>query len=398
VNHATISPDGEHLVAVGDSQDVYFYKPIGPPSRSSDPSHRWEMYFSPPLRAGTDALFSTAFSPSSQLCAVASQDGTVTIFDTRYTDRSIRDAVVRSIPSSRPGTTAGAVRSINFAPDPWDLLVWTEHSGRICVLDTRDDFQSRQLIDLTAEADTVERAEVLCSPLEDLMDPRLRREQTDPAYIQSIYRQFREAHALAEHTIRRFSSPRGEDDVPSNEPRIPSLSTLGSVPRESSSLLERPTSITYLPPPSAPRGLNTSLRDYIRDRSLQRDRDLPRYDSSRYLADARNDSNPTERTGSNPSQQRLQSQTDSTDPWQTIEAAMATGRLLRDREVSFESNFQRRREVWMRMEERRSQRLRGLQAEVEASGYTDRYRGGAVGGDNGIGITGCSFSGDGRKL
>ncbi|KAI9785307.1 MAG: hypothetical protein M1839_000324 [Geoglossum umbratile] len=396
-NHATISPDGQHLVAVGDSQEVYFYKPIGSPSGSPDPSHRWEIYFNPPLRAGTDALFSTAFSPSSRLCAVASQDGTVTIFDTRYTDCSTHDAVVRSIPSSRPGTTAGAVRSISFSPDPWDLLVWTEHCGRICVLDTRDDFRSRQLIDLTAEADKVERAEVMCSPLEDLTDPRLRREQTDPAYIQSIYRQFREAHALAEHTTRRFSSSRGEDDT-GNEPTTTSSHTLGTVPREGSPLEQRPAGVNYLPLLSAPRSLNTSLRDYIRERNLQRDRDLPRYDSSRYLADARNESTPTEGTASNPSQQRSQPQTDFTDPFRTFEANMAIDRLLRDREVSFEANFQRRREVWMRMEERRSQRLRGLQAEVEALGYTDRYRGGTAAGDIAVGITGCSFSGDGRKL
>ncbi|KAH0537210.1 hypothetical protein FGG08_005989 [Glutinoglossum americanum] len=395
VNHASISPDGQHLVAVGDSQDVYFYKPTGSPSRSPDPNHRWEMYSNPPLRAGTDALFSTAFSPSSQLCAVASQDGTVTIFDTRYTDSLNHKAVVRSIPSSRPGTTAGAVRSISFSPDPWDLLVWTEHCGRICVLDTRDDFRSRQLIDLVAEADKIERAEVLCSPLEDLMDPRLRREQTDPAYIQSIYRQFREAH-LAEHTIGGLSPPQGDDDALGDEP-TPTTHTPETTSRDSPSSEQRPTSISYLPPPSASRGLNTSLRDYIRERNLQRDRDLPRYDSSRYLADARNDSNPSEAaSASNP--QRPQSQADSTDPWQTIEAAMATGRLLRDREVSFEANSQRRREVWMRWEERRRERLRGLHAEAEAERYIDRYRRETAGGDMGVGITGCSFGGDGRKL
>jgi hypothetical protein len=395
VNHATISPDGQHLVAVGDSPDVYFYKLIESSSRSLDPSHRWEMCFDPPLKAGTDALFSTAFSPSSQLCAVASQDGTVTIFDMRYTDSPKHNPVIRTIPSSRPGTNAGAVRSISFSPDPWDLLVWTEHCGRICVLDTRDDFRSRQLIDLAAEADTIERAEVLCSPLDDLMDPQLRREQTDPAYIQSIYRQFREAH-LTEHTTRGLSSPQGDDDILSND-STPTRYTPSTMSRDSSSSDQRPTSTSYLPPPSVARGLSASLRDYIRERNLQRDRESPRYNSSRYLADARNDSNLTEVTSLNNSQ-RSQSQTDSAGHWQTIEAAMAPSRLLRDREVSFEASYQRRREIWMRWEERRRERMRGLDAEAGTEGYIDRYRGGTAGGDTGVSITGCSFSGDGRKL
>ncbi|KAH0556573.1 hypothetical protein GP486_005571 [Trichoglossum hirsutum] len=393
VNHATISPDGQHLVAVGDSQDVYFYKLTESSSRSLDPNHRWEGCFNPPLRAGTDALFSTAFSPSSQLCAVASQDGTVTIFDMRYIDSPKHNPIIRTIPSSRPGTNAGAVRSISFSPDPWDLLVWTEHCGRICVLDARNDFRSRQLIDLSAEADTIERAEVLCFPSEDLREPQLRQGRVNPAIVQSIYRQVGQAH-LAEHAIRELSS--GNEDYLYNDPVL-NRYTPGTASRDGLSSDQRPTSISYLPPPSAARGLSTSLRDYIRERSLQRDRDLLRHDSSRYLADARNDPNITETTSVNNSQ-RSQSQTDSTDPWQTIEAAMTAGRLLRDREVSFEANYQRRREIWMRWEERRRERMRGLHADAGTEGYIDRYRGGTSGGDTGVNITGCSFSRDGRNL
>jgi hypothetical protein len=118
----------------------------------------------PPLTAGTDALISTSFSPSSLLCAVASQDGSITIFDTRFLLPSTilggQSPIVKRIPSSRPKTYAGAVRSVQFSPAPWDLLVWAEHSGRVCVADARSNFTKRQVVDILAEKDGLIEAEI----------------------------------------------------------------------------------------------------------------------------------------------------------------------------------------------------------------------------------------------
>ena len=174
-NHASISPDGNHLVVVGDSAYVYFYHPgpaLGACSRA--PSREtleagWKSWIlsSDPLIAGiarTEALISTSFSPSSLLCAVASQDGSITIFNTRYLSPSIGSGgpspIVKQIPSSRPGTYAGAVRSVQFSPAPWDLLVWAEHSGRICVADARSNFTKRQVVNVLVDKDELIEVEI----------------------------------------------------------------------------------------------------------------------------------------------------------------------------------------------------------------------------------------------
>ncbi|KAL7270729.1 hypothetical protein RUND412_006555 [Rhizina undulata] len=171
-NHASISPDGQHLVVVGDSPKVYFYHPSSSGSCPKTPGRgigeagceSWILSSHPPLTAGTDALISTSFSPSSLLCAVASQDGSITIFDTRYLSSSCcpdgPSAIVKKIPSSRPRTYAGAVRSVQFSPAPWDLLVWAEHSGRICVADARSNFIKRQVVDVMLEKDDLIKAEI----------------------------------------------------------------------------------------------------------------------------------------------------------------------------------------------------------------------------------------------
>jgi hypothetical protein len=171
-NHASISPDGQHLVVVGDSPEVYFYHPAaaGPCNIGSPPISigeagcgSWILSSHPPLSAGTDtdALMSTSFSSSSLHCAVGSQAGIITVFDTRYLScEGGSTPLVKVITSSRPYTEAGAVRSVQFAPAPWDLLIWAEHCGRVCIADTRSDFARRQVVDVLAEKDDLIEAEV----------------------------------------------------------------------------------------------------------------------------------------------------------------------------------------------------------------------------------------------
>ena len=46
------------------------------------------------------------------------------------------------------------------SPAPWDLLAWAEDHGRVCVIDLRIAFHSRQKIDLKVDSLNLERADV----------------------------------------------------------------------------------------------------------------------------------------------------------------------------------------------------------------------------------------------
>jgi len=158
-NHASMSPDGKHLVVVGDSTTVYFYHPNSVTSPNCEAGQEpWTLTCQQTVGV-YDVLISTAFSPSSVLCAVASQAGTITIFDTRFLSRSLTpdcpSPVVKQMLSSRPKTYAGAVRSIHFSPAPFDLLVWAEHSGRVTIADARNNFSKRQVIDVLNNRDKI---------------------------------------------------------------------------------------------------------------------------------------------------------------------------------------------------------------------------------------------------
>ncbi|KAI5776386.1 hypothetical protein EDC01DRAFT_763353 [Geopyxis carbonaria] len=172
-NHASISPDGQHLVVVGDVPEVYFYHPASSGSYNDSSNTgigeagcgSWILSSHPPLKAGDDgdALMSTSFSPSSLHCAVASQTGIITIFDTRYLSCTHPDGIsplVKRITSSRAYTHVGAIRSVQFSPAPWDLLVWAEHCGRVCVADARSNFTRRQIVNIFVEKDELIEAEI----------------------------------------------------------------------------------------------------------------------------------------------------------------------------------------------------------------------------------------------
>ena len=173
MNHASISPDGKLLLAVGDRHTAFFCKRVWLPSALSDGVStyaRYEWHEIAGVKMGLveskdDACFSTAFSPSGHLCAVASQNGMVTIFNTAliHDEMDADEAVIEVLRSSRPSLYplyTGAVRSMSFSPGPWDLLAWAEDQGRVCVVDLRNAFQSRQIVDLHTETLALTRVEV----------------------------------------------------------------------------------------------------------------------------------------------------------------------------------------------------------------------------------------------
>lgn len=168
MNHASISPDGQLLVAVGDQPKAFFCRRV--PSTSSsieDDSHTWQQIAETSLAPAVpgDACFTTAFSPSGHVCAVAQQSGILTLFDTSLIQEDMEDddAVIEILRSSRvnlPRDYVGAIRSMSFSPAPWDLLAWAEDRGRVCVTDLRNACRSRQTLNLDLDSPSLNRASV----------------------------------------------------------------------------------------------------------------------------------------------------------------------------------------------------------------------------------------------
>lgn len=183
MNHASISPDGRLLVAVGDEPYAFFYERTlsgsdminvdGEPQMEL-PRYDWELLtrFALHMPNGirdNKGYFTSAWSGSGRLCAVASESGYITVFDTSLlpsvpadTDEIYNDAVIKIIPSSRPSTRPGpgSIRTMCFAPEPWHLLVWSEQEERVCVADLRTGLQTRQILQLDLQAKDLERMEV----------------------------------------------------------------------------------------------------------------------------------------------------------------------------------------------------------------------------------------------
>ena len=176
MNHATISPDGRTLVAVGDVNWAYFFhrEIQHPPPQIPKPHNRltsahldWTLTNVVDLHASeaaaTQCYFTTAWSPSGQLCAVGSEGGYITVFDIdMLQDPDVENdaAVMAIVPSSRPDFSnphPGAVRSMMFSPEPWDLLIWAEDQGRICIGDLRTGLKTRQVINLEPKDENLRR-------------------------------------------------------------------------------------------------------------------------------------------------------------------------------------------------------------------------------------------------
>nr|POE88005.1 uncharacterized protein c4g3.03 [Quercus suber] len=167
MNHATMSPDGAMMIAVGDLNQAYvFAREIQdtppqipkPHNRLTSASVKWTLTSVVRLHvAGPDATlgyFTTAWSPTGKLVALGSEGGYITVLevdilcDPTHDDE---DAVVAVIPSSRPDMPPphpGAVRSMLFSPAPWDFLIWAEDQGRICIGDLRSSLRRKQVIHL----------------------------------------------------------------------------------------------------------------------------------------------------------------------------------------------------------------------------------------------------------
>lgn len=172
MNHASISPDGMRLAVVGDHEYLKLYRRTNHTKhyRWKDPSremcytyeHQLTFPLHKPNASSSSAYFTTAWSPNGRLCATASEDGYITLLNVDALDEveDGADPVVTVVPSSRPNTTPGAVRTMAFSPEPWDLLIWVENFGRVCVGDLRQALLTREIVKLDSSANGVERVEL----------------------------------------------------------------------------------------------------------------------------------------------------------------------------------------------------------------------------------------------
>ena len=157
MNHASISPDGNLLIAVGDAPLVFFHRRLfnrlGGKSKSVWESEWLPVYTTllPQVPEDDGNCFATAFSPSGHACAAASENGLTTVFNSALVqEESSKDPVIGVIKPSR--NTAGmtnkrtAIRSMSFSPAPWDLLALAEEQGRVNVVDLRGCLQAVQTL------------------------------------------------------------------------------------------------------------------------------------------------------------------------------------------------------------------------------------------------------------
>ncbi|GAB7364843.1 hypothetical protein MBLNU230_g5636t1 [Neophaeotheca triangularis] len=208
INHATISPDGKTLVAVGDDNQAHFFwrEMRSPPPQIPKPHNRlrsdaveWveravvRLHISE--RHEVRGYFTTAWNPSGRLVAVGSEGGYVTVFDMALMDDpevEPEEAIVATVPGSRadqPPPHPGAVRSITFSPDPWDLLIWAEDQGRICVGDLRVGLRSKQVVELDLKNEKLDKQQV-----QDLPGGEEEREQQHQRSLQDLEAEFLRRH------------------------------------------------------------------------------------------------------------------------------------------------------------------------------------------------------------
>ena len=189
MNHATISPDGQLLVAVGDMHTGFFFertknkkasiaKNVEGRVESTPPDwtllHEISLYV--PTGSHIEGYFTTAWSPSGRLCAVGSECGYISIFDMELLKNCEygEDALVERISSTRPDVTygAGAVRTMLFSPAPWDFLIWSEDQARVCIADLRSGVKVKQVLTLDPKDEDTERVEIANFEVEELGDLR----------------------------------------------------------------------------------------------------------------------------------------------------------------------------------------------------------------------------------
>ena len=225
MNHATISPDGTMLVAVGDVNQAYFFQRYikdtppqipKPHNRLTSGSVDWKLTSVVNLHVSapdsTLGYFTTAWSPNGRLIALGSEGGYITVLDLDILgDCELEDeeAIVAVVPGSRPDIPQphpGAVRSMLFAPDPWDLLIWAEDQGRVCIGDLRTGLKRKQVVTLDPREEGLPKIEFEDLPQDDLDMSTESVARTLDQLERDFLRRYRDAQARDSNTAVNFAT------------------------------------------------------------------------------------------------------------------------------------------------------------------------------------------------
>lgn len=173
INRAVISPNGRLLITIGDDPFMYVYSRELATSRgqfSAAQKHKYEWKQASQIqlisqflsdKADTKGSFAASFSKSGKYLAVGTQYGIISVFDTTSLADPESDPLITAFTTSRPKSKRGAVRDLEFSPEPYDLLTWTENNGRVGIADARDNFMSRQIICVDSRAQNISRVKLL---------------------------------------------------------------------------------------------------------------------------------------------------------------------------------------------------------------------------------------------
>lgn len=132
LNHSALSDDHKNLVVLGDCSKIFLLHP-----GQQDGVLRRDNILDTPCDSG----FSTSFSGSGRQFASCFQDGTCMIYDVR----NVGAGPIKTIHSTRKNSSNGAFRCLKYSRGTDDLLIITEHVGRVHVIDSRD-YSNHQVI------------------------------------------------------------------------------------------------------------------------------------------------------------------------------------------------------------------------------------------------------------
>ncbi len=130
LNNAELSPDRKTLICSGDSKGIYVFHDDFKTNHPEDYQ----------IETDASAGFSTTFHPSGVMFATAFQSGKILLYDTRYLKNPLK-----SLKSTRCEQQNGSFRAAKFIPGPEDFLAFSEHLGRVHIVDTRN-FDNHQVV------------------------------------------------------------------------------------------------------------------------------------------------------------------------------------------------------------------------------------------------------------
>jgi len=222
VNRSVMSPDGRLLATICDDPFLYIHKrkprsEIKKERFGTKPGPGYDWVFVGRIqlegqyqgdKSTMRGSFAACFSRSGKYLAIATQYGLISAFDTDSLPDPSSLLVVFT--SSRPGGESGAIRAMEFSPGPFDLLAWTEASGRVGVADVRTLFLSRQRLTIDSHGSGVERVIISDRAGEPMVDPRLRNFRTDspstPDYL-GLDLERRQLRHLTREMLDRHQAP-----------------------------------------------------------------------------------------------------------------------------------------------------------------------------------------------